>query len=1337
MRRGAHRGRWPVVLALVLAAALTTRSGWAEDGATGAGCSDRVLAWVARAAQQTSLSLRPVACPPKMVRLRLVPRDAPPVDVEVAEPPGPAFRRAGRLRVSPIVDVPDYGVLPAGQRRDFETLLSWLRDHESSVDFGAARATPLSVPTINSVQTLPWLLLLGLLLAVGGLWRRPGAARADVHIGVALVLVAAALRAAFGLWGPLHINGQGPLWIRGAVEPSALFSYGPGYPELFGWIARASAEPDLAVFGANLLLSAVAPALLFALGRGLGMSRLASLAAATLLVVDPVSIHFSTSEAYFVPIVTLVLATQWLLVLAEAAWRDRVRGQALLTATAAGLVAATAARIHPVAYLPLLLSPAVLLAAGEPQRWVRRVAAMAAATGVVGVVVALSSATTLIDVVAHSGATRDRWLGVVRPLHLVMLAAGAAGLWWARRWARPRGLLPMGVMLALAVLVTRDAYGQHPVWRLSYDRLYLPGLLLTLGAYVPTRLQHPGRLLPVVAGALAILCVWALPHLRRPTTEQLEYGFLRNQFLAAPAHCGVASVRRFGKRVLEIPDYLLAARARGAPDAAPPGGSPLPLRRLGIREPGDLVAASFAAPCLLYVRTSICSTPEVRGLCDAAEARIALEPLGTRTVPAVPSYVDLPYDRDPLTIGLYRLRSKPHPTQVPRARSCPFAITAQQARTLYDALRAAPTQTECRLESLQTEESRMTLGFVDGGGAHHEVLVVPRQCAGPDGTPLGAYVVTSQAEFRRDCAEQNQRLAQQLAGPVGADLAPAPAGDSSTGSSRSLGVAAFASAGAGLLLLLAIGWRRRWIPTLERPWLWALLATLGVALAVRWSVEPALANWYSEVAGVDHPGRGARFGPGTAVFHALLGTLLPWSDHTLFTANILLGALSVPLLLLALCALRVDVRAALAAGLLLAVCPLHVRISASTSAHVLSAFWCCLALALWVWGQRLGRWPLQVAALAMMPAACLTRADAWTQLAALPLWSLLGWWGKKDGAAPPLQRRFAAAAAWLLVWLLLGAAVWHWVVVPSRHPLPEWTGVSMTTRRLAAQYLAVALEPPGWVPLTSVLLAVVGIVHLALRQRGVLLCVLATLLAGFVPLGRNLETDGLLGARYFLLQLAAFAVLPGHGVLAVAELGRWWGRRWGCRPLAPGGVLSEPRLGAALALAAAVVVWLESRAAYAYQYAFQQEYRFLRRALGEVEPGCRVLQLPIRVDAFERDLDCCLDAPRSPLTIAFPRLELHSLQAGPDLAPVALHSAGDRCVLYYEGSSCSLQATGDAQPRHPVALRFYRTACAQIRAQAPLSQLAEAQVQPHATEPLLGLYPHSVRLYRVGDATRW
>jgi hypothetical protein len=261
--------------------------------------------------------------------------------------------------------------------------------------------------------------------------------------------------------------------------------------------------------------------------------------------------------------------------------------------------------------------------------------------------------------------------------------------------------------------------------------------------------------------------------------------------------------------------------------------------------------------------------------------------------------------------------------------------------------------------------------------------------------------------------------------------------------------------------------------------------------------------------------------------------------------------------------------------------------------------------------------------------------------------------------------------------------------------------------------------------------------YLTLRQRGVLLCVLATLVVGFVPLGRNLETDGLLGARYFLLQLSVFAVLPGYGVLAVAESCGWSGRRWGCGTLAPGSALGEPRLGTALALAAAVVVWLESRAAYGYEYAFQQEYRFLRRSLAEVEPGCRVIQLPIRVDAFQRDLDCCLDAPRSPLTIAFPRLKFRALQVGPDLAPPSLRSAGDQCVLYYEGSNCALQATREAQPRHPVALRFYRVACAQMRQQVPLSQLAEAQVQPHATEDVLGQGPHSVRLYRVGDATRW
>src|SRR5262245_57957955 len=44
---------------------------------------------------------------------------------------------------------------------------------------------------------------------------------------VVVTIGAAALRLMLGIWGPLHVNGQGPLWIRGALDPSALAGYGP------------------------------------------------------------------------------------------------------------------------------------------------------------------------------------------------------------------------------------------------------------------------------------------------------------------------------------------------------------------------------------------------------------------------------------------------------------------------------------------------------------------------------------------------------------------------------------------------------------------------------------------------------------------------------------------------------------------------------------------------------------------------------------------------------------------------------------------------------------------------------------------------------------------------------------------------------------------------------------------------------------------------------------------------------------------------------------------------------------------------------------------------------
>src|SRR5262245_14155766 len=75
--------------------------------ARAAPCAAETTAWIEAAARAIERPISAVQCYPGLARIRLAPAGAPPLDVEIAEPPGPAFRRAGRLRVSPIVEIAD------------------------------------------------------------------------------------------------------------------------------------------------------------------------------------------------------------------------------------------------------------------------------------------------------------------------------------------------------------------------------------------------------------------------------------------------------------------------------------------------------------------------------------------------------------------------------------------------------------------------------------------------------------------------------------------------------------------------------------------------------------------------------------------------------------------------------------------------------------------------------------------------------------------------------------------------------------------------------------------------------------------------------------------------------------------------------------------------------------------------------------------------------------------------------------------------------------------------------------------------------------------------------
>ena len=610
-------------------------------------CPDDVHAWVADLADNVGTPVVAAQCRPAMVRLRLSPPGVPPMDVEVADLPVPAFRRAGQLRVSPIVDVPDFGALPQAQRRSFEAVVTWLTKHEGEVVFsdGARASVHPGVAWVGW-----WLLGAGLALAAIALWPlRRTPLLAWRHLG-GLFLSAAALRATFGLWGPHHINGQGPLWVRGATEAGHLSAYGPGFAEVFGPVVRLWAfalEPDTALYAANLLVSSLVPVLVFAVGRSAGLGRVRAMVAALFVVLDPVSVRVAASESYFPILAALSLTVAWLLLLCL---RQRSRRGAALLLVAAALLAAVAARIHPVGWILLALTPLTTLAGHLPKtRWLTRLAFAAVAAMALGAAVYLTSGRVVFPVLAHTAGPHAGHLGLhFQALPLLVTALGVALALVTPR--RRRALIVAAAAFALGLAVTRSAYGQSELWQASYGRLFAPMIALGLGAALPGRLLRRATLAvgsarirvrwSWLAPAIAAACVvgWSGDVLRERTTEQLEYRFVRARLAEIDEPCRVAYRLRAGRRVVDLPDYAL------------PQGRGLP-----VESAADVAAHLTPGACVLFVESSICATSGGRPRCAAIMDRLSLQPLARATVPPSASYDELGYDRDPVPVAIYRV----------------------------------------------------------------------------------------------------------------------------------------------------------------------------------------------------------------------------------------------------------------------------------------------------------------------------------------------------------------------------------------------------------------------------------------------------------------------------------------------------------------------------------------------------------------------------------------------------------------------------------------------------------------------------------------------------------
>lgn len=646
-------------------------------------------------------------------------------------------------------------------------------------------------------------------------------------------------------------------------------------------------------------------------------------------------------------------------------------------------------------------------------------------------------------------------------------------------------------------------------------------------------------------------------------------------------------------------------------------------------------------------------------------------------------------------------------------------MTGDQAQRVFQELKAVSGRDGCKLEDVSTENSATRVTWSRSGAKLPPVLVAPRGClVSPDldGPQLQATVPSS---VRASCPTSYATLRKLIGKRVGMLESQATTRVRGTRLAARVTAMEFALL---LLLLVVAGIRRIVRPRVlgAEQWRWALLAACAflLALALRWSVPPALANWYTIVLPASG-GLGGRFGAGGLAFQRALSFVLPWSDTTLFTADAVLGAVAVAVAVGIARERRLPAGAAVVLAVLFALAPLHVRISASPSEHVLASTLTLAALWLWLRAERLDSKLDAALALLLMAAAVLTRVEAWIQIAAIGLWGVL-----RDPVeeAPPASVRWRYALVFLGAWLLVGAFGYYAIVLPSHEPGPALDGIRRAAGELLNQYRVVAFAEPHWISPLAVVLALPGLFYLLVRRWRLLVGIVAFLVLAFVPLGRTLEHDGLLGGRYFLATLPIFLMLSACGVYACGR-----GIAWGLArvPGLAGMTRLEQGVTALLVLGVGLGDLALVAPAYRARYTFQDEYDFLRSALARVPDGCTVIGVAVRSPHFRRDLDCCLDVTNSPISLAYPRLHFAALGQ-----PSSVEGPG--CRYYYESAACSIDLPESrVDPVDRPALDFLRRACRDAK-KAHLTLVDEARVSPRSTNGFFGQRAPEVRLFRVG-----
>lgn len=557
-------------------------------------CAPSVREWTEAWAQQAGVTVEALLCPSdaEILVLRVGTGDSGPFTIEVTSHPERAYARiSAQLGASPIADISDFQELPESHRNAFDSLCSWAAANSGKVHLDAAppaqaaefvgEQDPFPPPILEAPRyermrwVGPWLFLAGFLALLAALWRgRAHLAGSRWHAPV-LFAVAVAGRLALGIWGPLHTNFQGSMWVEAAYNPIQSEWYGPGYPEMFHWLARLFADaPDYALFSAIGLLSALTPLLAMATLRIARCDPAVAFSAGLLLAVDPVSCRVAATENYLPLLVALNLAV---LLASVMALRARLAGEkslAVVALLAAGLLAAHTVRVHPVGWLPLLITiplAANCIARGTRQ-WLVCAAWLAAAIGALCIVSygdqALFNAARIQFATGHRFDIRSyfppwaAWsVGVI-----VLLAAS---LPWIPALRSRGGRIVLVAISLLLLLATRFQYAQAANWQASYDRLFLVPAALALFALLP-RNRWSRFVTPALAALLALLALLNVGFsFFRSDLQQRQYSFARQVLATTSPDCGIAFPGGWENSTHGIPHYIASGPVRRVPRGHP------------------------------------------------------------------------------------------------------------------------------------------------------------------------------------------------------------------------------------------------------------------------------------------------------------------------------------------------------------------------------------------------------------------------------------------------------------------------------------------------------------------------------------------------------------------------------------------------------------------------------------------------------------------------------------------------------------------------------------------------------------------------------------------------